>query len=170
MAESPLHGVRRIRIVLGTAGIALMLFGAFRLLTQVPLGQIVVLVVWLAAALVLHDGILSPSVVGIGVLLARIPRRARRFVQGGLVAGALVTIIAVPMILRQGSQPPQKALLRQDFGANLLTLLAIVAAGTLALYAIKLVSDSRGSKPNRTSAAASATNVRPSEDHTSSQE
>ena len=66
--------MRRWRIVLGVAGIALGLFGIGRLVTQIPMASLVGLGLWLIAALVIHDGILSPLVLAIGC--ARCPGAA----------------------------------------------------------------------------------------------
>jgi hypothetical protein len=143
----------RTRVALGAAGVLLGLFGIFRLLTQIDSYDLLVLFVWLIGALIIHDGILSPLVLGVGAVLAKtLPPRARTFVQGGLIAGAAVTVIAIPMIYRAHSQPKVKAILDQNFGANLATLLAIVAVGAVLLYLVRLVRDRQG---------ASATNSRP---------
>lgn len=148
----------RLRIALGAAGVLLGLFGAFRLLTQVPGSDLVFLLGWLIGALVLHDGILAPAVAGIGAAISNfVPPRGRRFLQGGLVTAALVTVIALPLIDRRGSQPQVKAILQQNYAGNLAVLLGIVAGGALVLYAVRLMRDRQRS---------SATNERPSEDHT----
>ena len=78
--------------------------------------------------------------------------------QGGLIAGAAVTVIAVPMIYRAHSQPKVKAILDQNFGANLATLLAAVAAGAALLYVVRVLRDRQGT---------SATKDRPPADHDS---
>jgi hypothetical protein len=136
--------MRRWRLGLGTAGILLGLFGVFRLVTQIPGADLVVLAGWLIGALVIHDGILSPAVAGIGWAISRVvPPRARRYVQAGLIMGALVTVIAIPMIYREGSQPKSKAILQQNFGGNLTLLLGIIAAVTLLAYAVKVARDAR---------------------------
>jgi hypothetical protein len=138
----------RIRLVLGTAGILLGLFGVFRLATQVPVGDLVILAVWLIGALVIHDGIVSPIVVGVGWTIARlVPPRARRYLQAGLIAAAIVTVIAIPMIYRRGSQPRSKAILQQNYGANLTVLIGVVAAVTLLLYAVRIARDQAPAKP-----------------------
>ncbi|HEU5266683.1 MAG TPA: hypothetical protein VFU35_08275, partial [Jatrophihabitans sp.] len=122
--------------------------------------DLIVLFCWLIGALVIHDGLLSPLLVGIGVALRRyVPDRGRRYLQAALVTGGLLTVVALPMIYRQGSQPAAKAILRQDYGANLATLLAIVTGLVVLLY---LASVLRGRQ------AASAANGRPALDHTES--
>ena len=153
--------MRNQRIVIGSAGLLLMLFGAFRLFTEISTRNLLFLALWLAGAVAIHDGIMSPVVVGIGTALKRIPARGRRFVQGALIAGALVTVVALPLIHREGSQPKVKAVLEQNFTANLAILLSIVAGAAVLLYLIQLL---RGSQ------RASAANERPSDDHRSSTE
>ncbi len=135
------------RIALGAAGLLLMGFGAFRFVTEIPVYDLVVLALWLIGALVIHDGILSPIVIGVGVALTRLPVRARRYVQAALIAGGSVTVIAIPMIYREDTQPPNKAILLQNFAANLSVLLGLIAAVTLVLYALRVARDGTGSRP-----------------------
>lgn len=132
----------RARIALAAAGLFLLLYGAFRLVTQVPHAELIVLAFWLVGALVIQDGILSPLVVSVSWVLARaVPPRARRYLQFALIAGGLVTVVALPMIHRQKVGPAQKALLRQNFAANLTIILAVIAVVTLAAYAVRVARD-----------------------------
>lgn len=130
------------RIIFAIAGIALGLFGIFRLLTQIPGPSLLLLAIWLVGALIIHDGLLSPAVVGVGWLLHRfVPDRARRYLQAGLIMSAIATVIAVPMIYLRDSQPPSKALLAQNYGGNLLVIIAIIAVVTAISYAARVVRD-----------------------------
>ena len=130
------------RITLAIAGIALLAFGIFRLLSEIPTHSLLVLAVWLAAALVIHDAILEPSVVGVGWLLRRyIPDRGRRYLQVALIIIALITVITLPMIFLRGSQPEAKALLLRNYGANLILIIGIIAIVSLILYAVRAVRD-----------------------------
>lgn len=135
--------MRKYRIALGLAGGLLLTFGVFRLVTQLDAGDLFVLVLWLAAAVVLHDGLIAPITVGTGVALTGVPPRARRYLQGALLVGALITIIAIPLIGRQGTQPESKAILLRDYTANLFLLLGITAALALVLYALRVVREQR---------------------------
>ena len=131
--------MRAWRISLATAGILLGLYGVFRLLTNVGFVELLVLAAWLIGAVVIHDGILSPAVVAVGWFLARrVPPRGRRYLQGFLVIACLMTVIAVPLMLRKDSQPESKAMLLQSYGGNLTVLLALAAALSLLLYAIQV--------------------------------
>jgi hypothetical protein len=144
--------VKAWRILLATAGILLGLFGIYRLFTQIPLPSLAALGVWLLAALLIHDGLLSPLVVGVGSLLRRfVPDRGRRYLQAALLVGALVTVVALPMIYLRGSQPPVKALLLQNYGLNLTLILGLIAAITLSLYAIQVARDNSPPEPDNQS-------------------
>lgn len=135
------------RIAFAASGILLGLFGVFRLLTEVPVGNLVVLAGWMIGAVVIHDGILSPAVIAVGWFIGRtVPARGRRYVQGGLIAGGLITAVAIPLILRAGQEPPSKAILQQSFGNNLTILLGLVAAASLVLYAVRVARDTRDTK------------------------
>ena len=132
------------RTILVAAGIGLAAYGVFRLVTQIAPGTLVLVALWLAAAVVVHDGLLSPAVVGLGWLLRRaVPDRARRFLQAGLLMAGLIAVIAVPMIVLRGSQPPVKALLLRNYGLNFSVLLALVAVVSLSLYAVRVARDRR---------------------------
>ena len=138
--------MRTWRIVLAAAGILLLLYGAISLLTNVDVGTLLLLALWLIGAVVIHDGIVSPLVIGVGWALHRVvPPRARRYVQGGLIAAGLITVVAIPMIAQQGALPASKALLQQSFGGNLTLLLGIVGAVSLLLYAVRVARDGRHS-------------------------
>jgi hypothetical protein len=134
--------VKAWRIILAVAGIGLASFGVFRLATQVSPRSLVFLGLWLAVALVIHDMIVAPAVVGGGWALRRfVPDRGRRYLQAALIASAMVTVIALPLIYLRGSQPPEKALLLRDYGANLAIILGSVAVVSLVAYVVQVVRD-----------------------------
>ncbi len=138
--------MKRTRIVLATVGIGLALFGVFRLLTQVSIGGVAFLAGWLIAALVIHDGIIAPSTLGLATLIRRkVPPRGRRYLQGALICAAAVTVIGLPMIYRAHSQPKVKALLEQNFLVNVLLLWAVIAVVAFLGYVVQLVRDHAGS-------------------------
>ena len=139
----PWTGTSRTRVVIGATGVLLGSFGAFRLLSEVPGSALLALAVWAVAALVLHDAVLSPLVVGLGTALRRVPARARTYVQGALITGGMVTVIAVPLMYRAGTQPRAEAILNQDYGTNLITLLAGIAAVALLGYLRRVVQPQR---------------------------
>jgi len=130
--------MRPLRIGLGAVGGLLLAYGAARLLHGLPLPTLLVLGGWLLAALVIHHGLLSPAVLAVGAAVRAVPDRARGFVQAALIMVAAVTVIAIPLIIRQFSQPVSKAMLLQQYGVNLALLVVIIALGTLIAYAIRV--------------------------------
>ena len=131
--------MRNYRIALGVAGGMLLAFGAFRLVTTLNPADLRALVLWLIVAVVLHDGVIAPLTAGTGVLLTKVPPRPRRYLQGALVVGALLTFIAVPLIYRRATQPAVKAILLRNYAGNLALLLGCIAAVALALYAARVL-------------------------------
>ena len=100
--------------------------------------------VWLAAAVVIHDVLLSPTVLAAGRVLTAAPALGRRYLQSFLVVAATVTVVALPLVHREGTQPPSKGLLVRDYGTSWAVLLGLVAAVHLALYAASVVRARRG--------------------------
>lgn len=116
-----------MRIVTGALGLALMTVGAVLLVTG---GQLKDVALWLAGAIVLHDGIVAPLVLGVGLLLAAVP--ARGTVRGALIVAGCLTVVALPVLLRPGT-PKNPTVLPLDYVRNWLLALAAVAvlAGVL---------------------------------------
>ena len=140
------------RAILGIAGSALIGYGAVRILQQNRLTHPVSLIEWSTGALLVHDVLLAPIVIGVGALVSRLaPRRARPFVQGGLVVAGLVTGYALILIWRQGkSASPGLALLQQNYVAHLAILLALIAVVTFGAYLVsRLRTKRRNSRPLR---------------------
>ena len=130
------------RIVFAVVGIVAVLYGAGRILTSVPPPVLVVLGAWMVAAVLIQHGVVSPIVVAVGAAIRRmVPDRGRRFLQVGLIVAAMVTVVAIPLIVRQGTQPPAKALLLQNYAANLTLLLGLIAVVTLVAYAVRVARD-----------------------------
>jgi hypothetical protein len=132
----------RWRLAFGIVGVLVVLYGIVNLLIHIPIQTLAWVAVWLITAVIIHHGLVSPVVIAVSSLLRRlIPDRGRRYLQAALIMAVPVTVIAIPMIYRQGSQPPSKALLLQNFTANLGLLLGIIAALCLVGYAMRVARD-----------------------------
>lgn len=139
--------MRTARWLLGGLGLLLLAYGCWRIFQFSAATQPEQLGIWLVAALVLHDGILSWFVVGIGWLLARfVPGRARGYLQGGLITTGLVGLVAAPLIYRRGKSQPGQALLERDYLANLLIIAACIAAVTATPYLVRVRREARVAK------------------------
>ena len=131
-------------------------YGAVKILTGAPTEDLRALAIWLVAAVVIHDGVVSPAVLGVGWVLARVPPRPRRFAQAGLVVGGMLVVVAAPLIHRQGTQPASKALLLKNYAGNLSLLLVLVALISTGGYIWSIVRNrpvttTRGASPGEPS-------------------
>ncbi|WP_282695304.1 hypothetical protein [Streptomyces sp. CC208A] len=126
-----MRGTSVPRLVLGGLGLALIGLGAWLVATEPePLGVLL----WLAGALVLHDGILAPLVFAVGLLL--VGRRLRGVLRGALLVAGSVILVTLPLLVRPG-EPPHPSALPLPYGRNLAIVLAAVAVVTAALVSVR---------------------------------
>ena len=128
-----MRGARGGLILLGTVGMA---YGAWLLLSRQDLGQIVEVALWLAAAVVIHDGILAPAVVALGWLGGRLlPRAVARGAVTVLVLLGPTVLVAIPVLGRFGAKPDNPTLLDRDYTLGLLgfAVLCVCAGVAVAL-------------------------------------
>ena len=112
------------RVTIGAVGLAGIGTGAAILLTDPNIRDPLDVVVWLAAVVLLHDGVLVPLVLLLGAAL-----RARGALRGGLIVGGCLTAVALPVLLRPGPAPV--SLLPLDYLRNWLIALGAVAVVTV---------------------------------------
>lgn len=138
-------GEKYLRVGLGAVGVAIIGYGAVRILEQSRYTHPTHLALWLVAALLVHDAVIAPVVLAIGAVLARfVPGRARAYVEGALIAAGLVSSVAVVLIYREHKYGSRSlALLQQDYRAHLVLLLGVIAAVSVLAYAAALVRDRR---------------------------
>ncbi|MEX0171098.1 hypothetical protein [Streptomyces sp. LMG1-1-1.1] len=123
--------MRTLRYGIGGVGLALMGLGAWLTAGEPePLGVLV----WLAGALVLHDGILAPLVLGVGLLL--VGRSRRGLLRGASVVAGSVLLVTLPLLVRPGA-PANPSVLPLPYGRNLAIVLAAVAVVTGVLYLVR---------------------------------
>ena len=131
--------IRRWRIGLILLGVAILLLSGYVLLTTVKPTRYIGLAEWFIAAIIIHDALIAPIVFGAGVIMRRMGRRiplaVLGIVQGGLVIGAVFTIVLVPEILAQRNAHLFETLLPFDYVKNL----GILWIGTLVLTAVAVV-------------------------------
>jgi hypothetical protein len=123
-----------VRYVLGATGAALGLYGAWLLLTRGH--DLLDVVVWLVAGVVLHDAVLAVvTLVAGAVALRLLPAAARAPAVVGFVVLGPVTLLAVPVLGRFGARADNPTLLDRDYTAGWLALagLTVLAVVTAAL-------------------------------------
>lgn len=125
-------GVNVGRVLLAASGAAAAAVGA-RALAAEGVDGFVSATWWLAGGVVLHDGVLAPLTVLVGmVVVMAVPGRYRApIVAGGMVLGT-VTIMAIPVLGRFGARPDNPTLLDRDYVGGWLvlaglTLIVVVA-------------------------------------------
>jgi len=127
--------MRATRIVLAVLGVLVIAFGAYVMVTTVRPNRIWGLATWLVGAVILHDAILSPFVVAVGLLLRRTGRALRAWalvvVQAVVVLGTVLALVVLPEIAAKAHGQKNPTVLPFDYGVRLL-----VVEGVLVLVAI----------------------------------
>jgi hypothetical protein len=119
--------MRAARFVIGAVGVLVGAFGAWLLLTRQDLDQLVDAAVWLAAGVVLHDGVLAVgTLIVAAVALPRLPGAARAPAVVGFVVLGSVTLLAVPVLGRFGARPDNATLLDRDYVVGWVVLAGLV--------------------------------------------
>lgn len=128
--------MRLARIALIALGVLGLAWGAYVLVDTVALRRLPGLALWIGAAIVLHDAVISPVVFGLGVLTRRAGHRVAGSiivtVQAIIVLGSLMTLIVVPAIVAKGLGPKNPTILPLDYAVNLgVFWLVLAAAGVV---------------------------------------
>ncbi|WP_433337627.1 hypothetical protein [Spirillospora sp. CA-294931] len=84
--------------------------------------------VWFAGVVVAHDAVLMPAVLAAGALTGRLPDAYRRGAQVALAMAAVVSLVALPLVLGKGRRADNPSQLPLSYGWNLLVVLAVIAA------------------------------------------
>ena len=126
-----MRATRGILIAVGVLGLVL---GAVVLLLKQDPMQIVGVGLWVLAAIVLHDGILSPLVVLVALLVRRAGRRipfaVLVIVQVGVGLGAILSLLVVPEIYAKTLGVANPTVLPFDYGLRLALSWLVIAALT----------------------------------------
>ncbi|MET3984529.1 hypothetical protein [Streptomyces sp. PvR034] len=138
------------RYVLGGVGLLLVAVGVRQVFALPDPWDVLV---WLGGGLVLHDAVIAPLVLAVGLLLAA-GARAARWSAGarGIVRAALLTagalvLVTLPLLLRPGA-PPNPSALPLPYGRNLLIVLgAVLVLASAALVGLVVAGRARGGDP-----------------------
>ena len=115
----------RTRLLLGALGVAVAAYGAW-LLLQEDLADLVDTAVWLAGGVVLHDFVLVPVTLLLGLALVRLlPANLRAAVAGGLVVLGTVTLMAVPVLGGWGANADNPTILDRNYRAGWLVVAGV---------------------------------------------
>lgn len=146
--------MKAARIVLIVVGVLVIAFGASVLVTSVSPKRIGGLAAWLLGAVILHDAILSPFVVGAGLLLRRAGRSLRAWVlvvvQAAIVLGSVLALVVLPEIAAKRHGQKNPTILPFDYGTRLLIVEGVLLLVVVAVLVVGVVrarrSVARGSR------------------------
>lgn len=132
--------MRAARIVLAVLGVLVMAFGAYVLVTTVRPNRIWGLATWLLGAVVLHDAVLSPFVVGAGLLLRRTGRSIRAWVlvvvQSAVVLGSVLALVVLPEIAAKAHGQKNPTILPFDYGVRLAIVEGVLLVVVIAVLVV----------------------------------
>ncbi|WP_353828444.1 hypothetical protein [Agromyces sp. SYSU T0242] len=124
--------MRAARGILMATGVALLGVGGFVLLTEVRPTQWLGIAVWVGAAILIHDGVVAPLAVAVGLGAERVRRpfgrRGVAIAQGALVVGGMLTALTLPALLASLRGTPNPTLLVGSYGLALGVIWLVLAA------------------------------------------
>lgn len=126
--------MRAARGILIAIGLGLLGVGTVLLLTEVAPSRWLGVAVWVGAAILLHDGVVAPVVVAIGLGAERVRGRLGLDVrgvavaQGALLVGAILTAITIPALVASTLGNPNPTILVGSYGIALAVIWAVLAA------------------------------------------
>jgi hypothetical protein len=133
--------IRRWRIGLILFGLGLMGIGGIVALTWLHSTQYPRVILWLVAALIVHDGIIAPAVFVVTLIARRLGERVPAVVialiEGALVIGGIFTLLFLPEVLKKAIGTNSSSILPLNYGLNLIlfyVVLALLAAAAIAFY------------------------------------
>lgn len=150
--------VARLRLALGALGVLVTVFGVHVVFRDVAPASYLGLAIWLAAAVVLHDGVLAPSLTVLRAAARRagrhVPAAAVGLAEAGFLVGGAVTLLAVPEIWAKHLGPLNPTVLPGSYGqALLVTWVVVVAVTVVAVVAVALRARRHGEPQPRSAAA-----------------
>lgn len=135
--------MRAARMALSLAGTAFLAVGLWSAVTQLGSGPLLGLALWLAGAVVVHDGILAPLTALADGALDRGGRGLEpgslSIVRAGSVIGAVLSLVALPALHARSLGTDNPTILTADYAARLawvwfVIVLAVLAGVTVVQY------------------------------------
>ncbi|MCU1413304.1 MAG: hypothetical protein JWN80_644 [Microbacteriaceae bacterium] len=135
--------VRLWRYGLLLLGLALLGTGAVVLAQEVKPTRYIGILVWFIGALIIHDGIIAPTVFLITVVmrkrLSKVPTVVVAIIQGALVVAGIITLIVVPEVLKKWIGTLSSSILPQNYALHLglfYAALVLLTALAVAFYRV----------------------------------
>lgn len=127
--------MRRLALLVGAG---LSVYGAYLLLAGARWPPLSSALTWFAGGVIVHDALLVPLTLLLGVVLLRVvPGPYRGPVQGALVLSALLTLALLPLLSGRGRTPANPSQQPLPYTRNLLLVLLAVWAVTAVLALLR---------------------------------
>ena len=123
--------MRGLRVLLGAVGIGFGLWGLWLMRDFTP-DQLVSTGTWLAGGILLHDAVLAPVTVGLGVAASRLlPGHFRAATGLAFLLWATLTVVFVPVLSGQGGKPDNATILHRPYLLSWLVLTGVLAGAAV---------------------------------------
>ena len=129
--------MRLVRALLLLTGVGFGLWGVW-LMRDFTAEQLISMGTWLAGGVILHDAVIAPLTVLLGVVAARLlPGHTRAVVAIAFLVWATLTVTFVNVLSGQGGKPDNDSVLNRPYGLSwiILTTVIVVAGASVALRA-----------------------------------
>jgi hypothetical protein len=133
--------VKGLRALLLLTGVGFGLWGVW-LMRDFTSEQLVSMVAWLAGGVILHDAIIAPITVLLGVVAARVlPGQTRAVAAIAFLVWATLTVAFINVLSGQGGTPDNDTVLNRPYALSWVVLtVTIVAAAAVVSYRRRRVS------------------------------
>lgn len=133
-----------VRVLLVCAGLAALGYGLAGLFTHPRPVNLPNSTRWLAGGVLVHDLVLVPATVLVGLVLARfVPAPHRAVVQGALIVSASVALMCLPLWLGYGGTPGNPTTNPLPYRRNLVLVLGAVWAAAFTIMILRAVRQGR---------------------------
>ncbi|GAA3522461.1 hypothetical protein GCM10022234_18260 [Aeromicrobium panaciterrae] len=123
--------MREIRAALLALGVGVGLWGVW-LMRDFTSTQLISVAVFLVGGVILHDAILAPVTVGIGVLGARLlPSHVRAAAGIGFLLWGTLTLAFVNVLSGQGGKPDNMTVLNRPYALSWFVMTAVLVAAVV---------------------------------------
>ena len=124
--------MRTVRVALGALGVAGIVWGGW-LLRDDGLDRLQSTALWLVGVVVLHDAVLAPLIVALGVVAMKVlPRNHRALAAVGFLVWATVTLAVANVLSGVGGKPDMDSLLNRPYVSAWLVFTGLVVGAVVA--------------------------------------
>jgi uncharacterized membrane protein YidH (DUF202 family) len=128
--------MRAARLALGALGVAGIVWGAW-LLSDDGFDRLMSTALWLAGVVVLHDFVLAPLVVALGVLAVKVLPHHRAFAAVAFLVWGGLTLAVANVLSGVGGKPDMDSLLNRPYVSAWLVLTGLIVVGAVVTAALR---------------------------------